>query len=169
MRNLSLAAMVLVIPALVSTQTSQTPIQGGDRIRLPLPPDVEKKAVVDNYFGTKITDDYRWLEDAKSPETRDFIDKQMAYTDRYLKQARIRPEFADNLDALIHVTSWSTPIQRGDSYFFTKRLSGEDQPSIYVRHGWALSIGSQTRFKIRGKAGRRSKSARTFASSIQPL
>ena len=103
---------------------------------LPTPPPTEQVPVVDNYFGTKITDNYRWLEDAKSPETRAFLDQQMAYTDRYLKQAKVRPEFADSLDGLIHITSWSTPIIRGDSYFFMKRLSTEEQPSIYVRHGW---------------------------------
>jgi prolyl oligopeptidase len=143
MRLLFAAAVVLILPAVIAAQTSQTPIHGGDHIRLPLPPNVEKKPVTDNYFGTKITDDYRWLEDAKSAETRDFIDQQMAYTDRYLKQARIRPEISDNLDALIHVTSWTTPIQRGDNYFFLKRLSSEDQPSIYIRHGWTVTSAAR--------------------------
>jgi prolyl oligopeptidase len=122
---------------------SPNAIHGGDHIKLPSPPETEKVPVVDNYFGTKITDDYRWLEDAKSTETRDFIDQQMAYTDRYLKQARVRPEFADSLDALVHITSWSIPIvrptQRGDSYFFMKQLSSEEQASIYVRHGWSVA------------------------------
>ena len=154
MRILTVAAVVLMSSALFTSvsmiaqtpnQASQEPIHGGDRIRMPLPPEVEKKPVVDTYFGTKITDNYRWLEDAKNPETRDFIDKQMAYTDRYLKQARVRPEFSDNLDVLIHVTSWSTPIQRGDSYFFTKRLSAEEQASIYVRHGWALASAAKAK------------------------
>ena len=103
---------------------------------LPAPPPTDQIPVTDDYFGTKITDNYRWLEDAKSPETRAFLDQQMAYTDRYLKQAKVRPEFADSLDGLIHITSWSTPIIRGDSYFFVKRLSTEEQASIYVRHGW---------------------------------
>ncbi|HEX4319987.1 MAG TPA: prolyl oligopeptidase family serine peptidase [Acidobacteriaceae bacterium] len=149
MRILTVAAVVLMtsfsMGAQTPSQASQEPIHGGDRIRLPLPPEIETKPVVDNYFGTKITDNYRWLEDAKSPETRDFIDKQMAYTDRYLKQARVRPEFSDNLDVLIHVTSWSTPVQRGDSYFFTKRLSAEEQASIYVRHGWALASAAKAK------------------------
>jgi prolyl oligopeptidase len=39
----------------------------------------------------------------------------------------------------VHVTSWTTPIQRGDSYFFTKRLSGEEQASIFIGHGWTAS------------------------------
>ena len=129
--------------AQASPQTGAQTVKGGDRITLPLAPETEKVPVVDNYFGTKITDDYRWLEDAKSTETRAYIDQQIAYTDRYLKQAKVRPEFAENLDALIHVTTWSTPIQRGDSYFFMKRLSGEDQASIYVRHGWATGGASK--------------------------
>jgi prolyl oligopeptidase len=143
MRILLAVAVALIIPAVLSAQSSQEPIHGGDHIHLPPPPAADKVPVVDNYFGTKITDDYRWLEEAKSTETRDFLDKQIAYTDRYIKQARIRPEFADNLDALIHVTSWSTPIQRGDSYFFLKRLSGEEQPSIYIRHGWTEPASSK--------------------------
>jgi prolyl oligopeptidase len=153
MRLLLIVSVALIVPALLVAQTSQTPIQGGDHIRLPLPPEVDKVPVVDNYFGTKITDDYRWLEDSKSAETRDYIDKQMAYTDRYLKQAKIRPEFADNLDALIHVTSWSTPIQRGDSYFFTKRLSSEDQASIYIRHGWAAPTTAKPASAKQANAG----------------
>ena len=143
MAVLSLMLVPALIPVLIAAQSAQEPIHGGDHIHLPPPPETDKVPVVDNYFGTKITDDYRWLEDAKSTETRDFLDKQIAYTDRYLKQARIRPEFSDNLDALIHVTSWTTPIQRGDSYFFLKRLSGEEQASIYVRHGWAASATSK--------------------------
>jgi prolyl oligopeptidase len=122
-------------------------IHGGDHIKLPPPPATEKVPVVDNYFGTKITDDYRWLEEPKSAETRDFIDQQIAYTDRYLKQARVRPEFADSLDALVHITSWSTPIQRGDSYFFMKQLSSEEQASIYVRHGWSAASAPESKTK----------------------
>jgi prolyl oligopeptidase len=136
LRSLSALFFLVLGPVLMAAQSSPDAILGGDRIRLPLPPVTEKTPVVDDYFGTRVTDDYRWLEDAKSAATRDFLDQQMAYTDRYLKQARVRPEFADNLDALVHVTSWSTPVQRGDSYFFMKRLSSEEQASIYVRHGW---------------------------------
>jgi len=70
-------------------------IHGREGITLPQPPPVEAVPVTDNYFGTKIVDSYRWLEDSKSPETRAFIDTQNAYTARYLKQARIRPQAVD--------------------------------------------------------------------------
>jgi len=136
-RSLLAVNLLFAGSALGVAQSAGNTIHGGDRITLPAPPATEKNPVIDNYFDTKITDDYRWLEDAKSAETRDFIEQQMTYTDRYLKQAKVRPEFADSLDGLVRVTSWSTPIQRGDSYFFMKRLSSEEQASIYVRHGWA--------------------------------
>ena len=74
-----------------STAVAQT-IHGGEGITLPPPPAVEAIPVVDDYFGTKITDNYRWLEDAQKPDTRAFIDAQNAYTAHYLKQARIRPQ-----------------------------------------------------------------------------
>jgi prolyl oligopeptidase len=112
-------------------------IHGRDGITLPLPPPVEADPVTDNYFGTKITDSYRWLEDAKSTQTRAFIDAENAYTTRYLKQARIRNQILDDLDPLENVSQTTTPTQRGGNYFFEKRLAGEQQFSIYMRRGFA--------------------------------
>jgi prolyl oligopeptidase len=136
MRMLVVTALSALGVVLIPVSATAQAIHGRDRITLPSAPPTEKVPVVDNYFGTKITDDYRWLEDAKSEETRAFLDQQITYTDRYLKQAKVRPELVDKLDALIHVTSWGTPVQRGDSYFYTKRFSSEEQGSIYVRTGW---------------------------------
>ncbi len=112
-------------------------IHGRAGIALPAPPQAQAIPVKDDYFGTTIVDNYRWLENANSPETKAFITQQNAYTEQYLKQAHIRSQVADDLDALEHVTSWSSPIQRGNDLFFEKILAGEDQASIYVRHGWA--------------------------------
>src|ERR1035437_4305287 len=93
-------------------------IHGREGITLPPPPVVEAVPVADDYFGTKIPDSYRWLEDAKSPETRAFIDAENAYTPRYLKQARIRSQVQDDLDELENVSVASLPLQRANSYFF---------------------------------------------------
>jgi prolyl oligopeptidase len=133
---LALCFSQFLISPLASAQTSSTqPIRGGDGITLPSPPEVETHPVTDDYFGTKITDNYRWLEDAKSPETRAYIDAENTYTQRYLKQARIRPQVVDDLDALEHVASASAPAERNGNFFFYKRLAEEEQASIYIRHG----------------------------------
>ncbi len=122
--------------AIMGVSSAAQTIQGREGITLPLPPAVAAIPVVDDYFGTKISDSYRWLEDAKSPETRAFIDAQNAYTAQYLQQARIRPQVVRDLDALEKVDETGAPIERANSYFFGSRLAGEQQFSIYVRHGW---------------------------------
>ncbi len=127
----------IVFCALAGVLASAQAIHGRDGINLPPPPKVQAIPVTDTYFGQKIADSYRWLEDAKSPETRAFIDEENAYTQRYFGQARIRPQIVDALTALEQVSEWTIPIQRGDDLFFMKRLAGEGQASIYVRHGWA--------------------------------
>jgi prolyl oligopeptidase len=127
----------VLIVLVCATLTRAQAVHGRDGIALPPPPVVDTAPVTDNYFGTKITDNYRWLEDAKSAQTRTFIEEENTYTTRYLKQAHIRSQVLDDLDGLEHVSRWSLPIERNGSYFFLKRIAGEDQSSIYVRHGWA--------------------------------
>jgi prolyl oligopeptidase len=123
-------------PASSTANPNNAAIKGKDGIRLPEPPEVAAIQVKDDYFGTKVMDYYRWLENAKSPETRDFIEAENQYTDRYMKQAKIRPQLEEDLDALLHVGSVSEPLVRHDTYFFVKRLADEEQGSIYVRHDW---------------------------------
>lgn len=118
----------------------QDVIHGKDGIILPVPPAIARQSVVDTYKSAdgadvQVTDDYRWLEDAKLPETRAFISAENTYTQKYLDQVRTLPEVRTQLAALLKVDFVSTPISRGGSYFFTKRLADENQGSIYMRNG----------------------------------
>ncbi|MGA7340805.1 MAG: prolyl oligopeptidase family serine peptidase [Terracidiphilus sp.] len=126
-----------LLGALAGIASAAQTIHGRGGITLGAPPEVQAIPVTDDYFGTKIVDNYRWLEDPNSDQTKAFIDAENAYTNDYLQQARIRSQVADDLDGLEHVEAWTTPIERGNDLFFEKRLAGEDQSSIYVRHGWA--------------------------------
>jgi len=128
-----------LLALLLSVAASAQTIYGRDGIVLPSPPPTEATPVVDNYSGIKIADSYRWLEDAKSLQTRAFIDAQNAYTDRYLKQAKIRPQVQDDLTALVDVSRAQIPIACGSGFFFLKRLQGEQQYSIYMRRNWTGS------------------------------
>jgi len=104
---------------------------------LPPPPEVQTTPVTDDYSGTKIVDNYRWLEDEKSDATQTFIDAENGYTDRYLKQDRIYSQIPDQLGALMDVTETGYPVERNGNFFFMRRVAGEQQYSIYFRHGWA--------------------------------
>ena len=106
-----------LLALLVSVAAPAQTIHGRDGIVLPSPPPAEATPVIDDYSGIKIADSYRWLEDSKSLETRAFIDAQNAYTERYLKQAKIRPQVQDDLAALVDVSSAQIPIACGGSFF----------------------------------------------------
>jgi len=137
--KMALAAVVwgATVWGTMQTNSMAQTIHGREGITLPPAPAVQTVPVTDDYFGTRIVDNYRWLEDAKSPETRAFIDAENAYTGRYMKQAHIRQQIVDDLDPFENISVTGAPQERGDSYFFMKRLAGEQQYSIYVRHGWA--------------------------------
>ena len=120
----------------VFAQAQARTIRGGNGVTLPPPPVASVQPVTDDYSGTKVTDDYRWLEDAKSPQTRAWIDAENKYTQDYLSQVKIRPEIVKELTVLQRVDSYSVPQLRRGKYFFTKRLAAENQASIYVRDGW---------------------------------
>ena len=55
-----------------------------------------------------------------------------------MQQARIRPQISRRSGRTgARDAPGPCPIQRGNDLFFQKQLAGEDQPSIYVREGWA--------------------------------
>jgi prolyl oligopeptidase len=115
-------------------------VHGKDGITLPAPPVVSKQPVTDTYAQAggpevAVTDPYRWLEDAKSPETRAFITAENAYTQQYLDQVKMMPEVRTQMAALLKVDVMSAPETRGNRYFFTRRMADENQGSIYLREG----------------------------------
>jgi prolyl oligopeptidase len=127
--------LVLFLAHFAFAGESPSEVKGGNGIILPPPPVTEAKPVTETIHGVTLTDPYRWLEDAKSPETRAWIAEQMKYTEKYLSQVKIRPQIIQDLARLERVESYDIPTERGGRYFFKKRLADENQGSIYVRHG----------------------------------
>jgi prolyl oligopeptidase len=138
MRRLCWLAFALAATA-ATAQTVQT-IHGKDGITLPPPPKIAVEPVVDTYKvadgpDVQITDNYRYLEDAHSAETRAYISAENAYTEQYLTQVKMLPEVRTKMSALLRTDEMSTPIKRGGRLFFTRRLADENQASIFVREG----------------------------------
>lgn len=110
-------------------------IEGKNGITLPPPPLTTMETVIDSFHGTQIEDPYRWLEDAKSPQTRAWIESQMKYTEDYLSQVKIRSHIVGDMISLDRVDVCYMPRLRGDRIFFMKRLADENQASLYMRNG----------------------------------
>jgi prolyl oligopeptidase len=130
----TIALAFLCLP--MNSFAQQAIVHGRNGITLPSAPVAAVKPVTDDYFGTKVVDDYRWLEDAKSPQTLAWIKQENAYTQKYLAQVTILPEIRKGLTALERVDDYTMPVLYGGKYFFEKRLADENQASIYMRDGW---------------------------------
>lgn len=55
------------------------------------PPLAVVRPVTDEYFGTKVTDNYRWMEDMKSSELKGWIKAQADYTRNVIDAIPGRP------------------------------------------------------------------------------
>lgn len=109
-------------------------IHGRNGVALGPPPAVTVKPVTDVVGGHSITDNYRWLEDQNSPETREFLRAQMQYTGGYFSQLGVlRERITKRLTELSRVDQTGMPQQREGALFFTRRLAEENQASIYMR------------------------------------
>jgi prolyl oligopeptidase len=99
------------------------------------PPKAQPKPIVDIYHGTKVVDNYRWLEDGNSPETQKWVADEMAYTRALLDPLPGRDAIHKRLTELLSIGSITAPVIAGKHYFYTKREGMQNQPVLYVRDG----------------------------------
>ena len=135
MRVRAMAAMAMMIGASMAHGQAGA-IHGGNGVVLGPPPAVAIKPVTDTVSGRQITDDYRWLEDQTSPDTRAYIAAETAYTDTYFAQIKpLRDRLMTRLTELQRVDQVGMPSEEGGRFFYSKRLAAENQASIYMRQG----------------------------------
>lgn len=87
---------------------------------------------VDDYHGVKVHDPYRWLEDANSPKTREWIEAQNRLTFDYLGKIPSRQPIRDRLTKLWNYERFSPPVRYGERYFFSKNDGLQNQSVLYT-------------------------------------
>jgi prolyl oligopeptidase len=101
------------------------------------PPAAAQKPVEDVIHGQKITDPYRWLEDASSPGTRHWVNDELSYTRAILDPLPRRDQVHKRLSELLSIGMLSAPQIGGNYYFYTRREGTQNQPVLLVREGLA--------------------------------
>lgn len=97
-------------------------------------PETKKQPVKDSYYGVTVQDDYRWLEDLKSPEVKAWAEKQTQRAEKFLAALPGRTAIADEVRKLISIQ----PISYGDiqlvvgKVFALKLDPKKQQPSVVV-------------------------------------
>ena len=99
-------------------------------------PKTRKKPVLDSIFGTTVLDNYRWLEDDKSPETEAWVKAENEVTFGYLSQIPYRAQLKDRLTELWNYEKVGTPFIEGDYTYFSKNNGLQNHSVIYrKKHG----------------------------------
>ncbi|XXT39161.1 prolyl oligopeptidase family serine peptidase [Sorangium sp. So ce513] len=85
--------------------------------------------------GVEITDPYRWLEDGDSPEVKEWMKSQDAFTRAELSRLPERDAIAARLKQLFYIDAVSAPRHRKGRYFFTRRHATKEKSIVYWKEG----------------------------------
>lgn len=103
-----------------------------EKITYPLTKKVDR---VDDYFGTRVPDPYRWLEDDNSEETGKWVEEQNRLTFAYLEKIPYREKIRQRLKEIYNYPRMSQPIRAGEYYFFYQNDGLQNQSVIYIQKG----------------------------------
>jgi len=98
-------------------------------------PVTKKVNVVDDYFGTKVADPYRWLEDDTSKATADWVQAENKITNEYLSQIPFRDKLRERLTKIWNFPKYGVPFRKGKWYFYFKNDGLQNQSVLYLRDG----------------------------------
>ena len=130
----SLLALAMTAPLIVaastpaSAQTATPPPPAAPAAY----PQTRTVAQVDDYFGTKVADPYRWLEDDNAADTKAWVEAQNAVTFDYLGKISGRAAIRSRLTTLWNYERYGLPRKRGEHYVIT-RNDGLQNQAVYYR------------------------------------
>jgi prolyl oligopeptidase len=128
-------------PAPAASAPLESPLrlaQAGAFPARPLLIPTRRDATADDYFGKKVADPYRWLENGDSDEVKHWTEEQNAVTRRVLDRVRDRDRLHARLSELLAIGKVGTPAVRKVAadktrYFHERREGQQNQPILYVR------------------------------------
>ncbi|HEX5625239.1 MAG TPA: prolyl oligopeptidase family serine peptidase [Saprospiraceae bacterium] len=110
----------------VSDQSSMKPL---------VYPETRKDTVWDDFFGNRIDDPFRWLEDDHSEETKAWVKVQNELTFGYLDQIPFRKELRARIEKWFDYEKCGTPIKKAGRYYYFKNNGLQNQDVLYVASG----------------------------------
>lgn len=113
------AIMIINSPALAQLKYPATP----------------KESQVDTYFGQKVSDPYRWLENDNSAQTKDWVTAQNKVTFGYLDKIPFRKQWFNQLEKLNNYPKYSSPSRKNEFYYYYKNDGLQNQSVLYRQRG----------------------------------
>ncbi len=85
----------------------------------------------DDFFGTKVSDPYRWLENDTAADTKEWVQQQVAVTQEYLSKIPFRDAIKKRLTELWNYEKYSAPFKEGGYTYFYKNDGLQNQSVLY--------------------------------------
>ncbi len=101
-------------------------------------PETRRGDVVDETFGERVADPYRWLENdvREDPEVAQWVESQNAVTEAALAQLPGHDWLTETLTELIDYERYGIPTRAGGTYFYSYNPGLLNQAQLFVRDGW---------------------------------
>ncbi|WP_411339754.1 prolyl oligopeptidase family serine peptidase [Sphingopyxis sp. J-6] len=98
-------------------------------------PQTRRDNVVEDHFGQKVADPYRWLENdvREDRQVAAWVEAQNKVTGAYLDALPGRDLFRARLKQLFDHERFTVPIKRGGRYFYRRNSGLQNQAVLYVR------------------------------------
>ncbi len=130
-------ASLLALPLLFAAPVLAQPVsETTTSMTVPLNyPETRRVSVVDEQFGVKVADPYRWLENdvREDKEVASWVAAQNQVTDAYLATLPGRDVFKSRLTTLFDYERFGIPVHKGDRYFYSHNSGLQNQAVLYVR------------------------------------
>lgn len=94
-------------------------------------PETRKENISDDYWGTRVNDPYRWLEDDRSQETEEWVTAQNQLTYSYLEKIPFRDRLRERLTELMNYPKYGYPQKINNKYYFYKNDGLQNQSVLY--------------------------------------
>ena len=95
-------------------------------------PAAQRLDLVEDLFGHRVADPYRWLEEAGSPQTREWLAAEETLWEDCQAGLPDRETFASRVRELLRVGSVGLPAWRGTTRFYTRRDPDQEHAVLYV-------------------------------------
>jgi prolyl oligopeptidase len=131
--------MMRIVLALALASLFAGPIHAQSVPERPLPnyPHTRATDLVEDHFGEKVADPFRWLENdvRTDPEVRDWVSRENAVSSGYLNTLPGRDILAERMKQLFNFERFATPRKAGKYYFYMRNDGLQNQSVLNVREG----------------------------------
>lgn len=123
---------VLTITSIMISCKPSTETATSEKLTYPV---TAKSDQVDDYFGVKVSDPYRWLENDTAEDVKKWVTEENKVTFGYLEKIPFRNKIKERLTDIFNYPKYSNPFRAGEYYFFSKNDGLQNQSVIYYQKG----------------------------------